>query len=405
MTLAELQQKRNKLLNDMGVLSNKAKAENPNGAFTSEQRSQYEAMTKDAVELRETIERETSLASERNFLAQSQGSVVDPLKNHRPSESERDARDVEVKKTPEYRAACDFYLRTNDMSKLRAMDVTTSADGGYTLPTDAASTMVLALNRGAVVRRAGANVITTARNTTIPVSNVISGGWVAEATSFADATPTISAFQANAHKYAAQIPVSDELLADSTVDIQSYLTERFLDDWAQKSDNAYLTGNGSTQPTGLLTTATTKVVLSEETFTPLELTAHFASLPAQYRRDPSCAWIMNDATLGFIAGYSIDLTNRIPFQWATKPGDPDILFGKPVYSSAAMATTFDANAKLAVLGAFKYYQIVDRINNAGIKRLNELLAAQGQVLFLGSWRTDGKCLLADAFRTLTLAAS
>jgi HK97 family phage major capsid protein len=52
---------------------------------------------------------------------------------------------------------------------------------------------------------------------------------------------------------------------------------------------------------------------------------------------------------------------------------------------------------------FNYYWIADRQGRT-FKRLNELYAVTGQVGFLGSQRVDGKVILPEAIKTLSMAA-
>lgn len=399
MNTTELRQERAKVIADMQALNTKAETEGRD--LNTEERSSYDKMMADVVAFKARYDRAEEQDSLEKELTRSAGHIVDSLAGRSISETRSATGDKTV--TREYKSALDTYLRTGDQTQLRALTV--SADGGYTIPTDVASNFVLALNRGSVMRKAGASVLKTSKNTVIPVSSVVTGGWEAEATTFDTADPTLSSFNASAFKYTVKSLLSNELLSDSAIDIQAFITERFMDAISQKTDDAYIAGagSGSNQPTGLLTTATTKAVASATTFTNAELLTHFYALPAQYRADPTTAWIMNDSTLGFIAGMAIDLTHKIPFTPGTKAGEPDQLFYKPCYSSAAMPSAFTTGQKLLVVGATRYYQIVDRISQMGVKRLSELYGETDQTLFLGSWRTDGKCLLADAFRTLVLA--
>ena len=84
-------------------------------------------------------------------------------------------------------------------------------------------------------------------------------------------------------------------------------------------------------------------------------------------------------------------------------GTPDMLYGRPVYTSPSMPA-LAASAKSIVFGDFNYYWIADR----GIRtfsRLNELYAVTGQVGFLGAERVDGKLILSEALKCLTQKAS
>lgn len=52
-------------------------------------------------------------------------------------------------------------------------------------------------------------------------------------------------------------------------------------------------------------------------------------------------------------------------------------------------------------GDFSYYWIADR-QGRSLKRLNELFAMNGQVGFLASQRVDGKLILPETVKTLTI---
>ena len=52
-------------------------------------------------------------------------------------------------------------------------------------------------------------------------------------------------------------------------------------------------------------------------------------------------------------------------------------------------------------GDFSYYWVADR-QGRSFKRLNELFAMTGQVGFLASQRLDGKLILQEAIKTLTI---
>ena len=54
-----------------------------------------------------------------------------------------------------------------------------------------------------------------------------------------------------------------------------------------------------------------------------------------------------------------------------------------------------------LFGDFSYYWIADR-QGRSFKRLNELYAESGQVGFLASQRVDGKLILNEAVKVLTM---
>ena len=56
----------------------------------------------------------------------------------------------------------------------------------------------------------------------------------------------------NAYKVATMIKVSEELLNDSYFDIESYVSDQFGTRIGDAEETAFLTGNGSSKPTGIL---------------------------------------------------------------------------------------------------------------------------------------------------------
>ena len=63
----------------------------------------------------------------------------------------------------------------------------------------------------------------------------------------------------------------------------------------------------------------------------------------------------------------------------------------------------EAGNKAIAFGDFSYYWIADRQGRT-FKRLNELYANNGQIGFLASQRVDGKLVLPEAVKTLTVKA-
>jgi len=398
----QLRADRAKLIEDMRALNTKSESEKRD--LDPTEKVNFEKMRTDAIALKERYERIEATDELAKELGESRGAKVDPTKGR---SAIVDPSDKTL--TPEYKRAVNHYLRTGDLTQYRDLNLGTQADGGVTIPTDVTTSVVLALNRGSVMRKAGASVLATGSNTNIPISSTVTSTWGTEVSAFgggSDTDPTMSVFNALAFRLTVGTKISTALLDDSAVDIQAFITERFVDTLAQVSDDAYVAGAGTTQPTGLLLGATTKVVASNTKFTAAELMANYFAVPSQYRSDKSFATIANDVTIGNIAAMAQSLTAPIvPFSYSLVPGEPDKLFGKPFFSSAAMPITYDASAKVLVMAAMKYYQIVDRIKQMSILRLNELYAGTYQVGFMSGFRTDGKFLIPDAGRILTLGTA
>ena len=111
---------------------------------------------------------------------------------------------------------------------------------------------------------------------------------------------------------------------------------------------------------------------------------------------------MNDATVKAIRKLK-DGQGQYLWQPAMTANTPDSILNRPVYTSAYVPT-IAAGAKSIAFGDFGYYWIADR-QGRSFKRLSELYAANGQIGFLASERVDGKLILPEAVRGLSVKAS
>ena len=81
-------------------------------------------------------------------------------------------------------------------------------------------------------------------------------------------------------------------------------------------------------------------------------------------------------------------------------GVPDTILNRP-YKTSSYVPEIKAGNKCMAFGDFSYYWVADR-QGRSFKRLNELFAMTGQVGFLASQRLDGKLILPEAIKTLTI---
>ena len=286
-----------------------------------------------------------------------------------------------------------------------ALQEGTDSEGGYLVPDEFENTLVQGLTDNAVIR-AHAHVITTSSGLhKIPVVAAHgSAAWIDEEGAYTESDETFGQVQLDAHKVGTVIKVSEELLNDSAFDLESYIASEFVRRIGDKEEEAFLVGNGTGKPTGILnatgggqvgvTTASATAITADE------LIDLFYSLKAPYRKN--AIWILNDSTIKAIRKLK-DSTGNYLLQPALKDGEVSTLLGRPYFTSA-FAPEIAAGAKTIVFGDLSYYWIGDR-EGISFKRLNELYAGNGQVGFLASKRLDGKTVLPEAIKILQQKAS
>ena len=300
-----------------------------------------------------------------------------------------------------YRDAFWNHARKRDSYEIRnALQVGTDSEGGYLVPDTFEKKLITSLEEENVIRK-HAHVFTTSNGShKIPVvSSRGTAAWVDEEGQIPESDDVFGQQLIGAHKISTLIKVSEELLNDSAFDLESYFATEFARRIGNAEEAAFLSGNGSGKPTGILADvggAEIGVTAASETaITADELIDLFYSLKSPYRK--KAIWVLNDRTIKAIRKLK-DSNGQYLWQPALHEGEFDTILGKRIYTSP-YAPELGAGAKSIAFGDFSYYWIGDR-QGVAFKRLNERYAETGQVGFLASKRVDGKLILPEAIKVL-----
>jgi HK97 family phage major capsid protein len=182
-------------------------------------------------------------------------------------------------------------------------------------------------------------------------------------------------------------------------DLQAYIASEFARRIGTKEEEAFLIGDGVSKPTGLFNTAENGVTTAGANITFDDVMDLYHSLRSPYRK--KAVWLLNDTTVKALRKLKDGNGNYI-WQPSVQIGQPDMILNRPYYTSS-FVPDLTAGNKVMAFGDFSYYWIADR-QGRSFKRLNELYAANGQVGFLASQRVDGKLILPEAVKTMTLKA-
>lgn len=236
------------------------------------------------------------------------------------------------------------------------------SEGGYLVPDEYEKTLIQALSENNAVRD-HAHVFKTSSGThKIPV--VVSKGsaaWIDENGAYTESDDVFGMEQIDAHKVGTIIKVSEELLYDSAFDLENYFREEFARRIGDSEEDAFLNGNGTKKPTGILNaTGGAEVGVTAASATAItadELIDLFYSLKSPYRKN--AIWLVNDSTMRVIRKLK-DANGQYLWQPALHEGDFDTILGKRIYTSPFMPAVAAGN-KSVVFGDLSYYWIGDRI--------------------------------------------
>lgn len=293
----------------------------------------------------------------------------------------------------------DQALTAEDYTFIRnTMSTTTSSEGGYTVPTDVAKSLVEALKEYGGVRDV-ADVLQTAAGNPMnfPTSDGTAevGELIGENTTATVLDPSFGVASLNVFKYSSKIiAVPFELLQDSAIDIEAFVRGRIGQRIGRITNQHFTTGTGTGQPNGVVTASTQgKVGTTGQTTTVIydDLVDLEHSVDPAYRKSKRCGWMMADSSVKVIRKIK-DTTGRpiwTPgYELGIKERVPETLLGYGITVNQdvpAMA----ANAKSILFGDFSYYKVRDVMAATLFRFIDSAYAKLGQVAFLAWMRSGG----------------
>lgn len=323
--------------------------------------------------------------------------------------AEAAARAAHDKKTPaaqlyaKWLRGGDKALSAEEWADIRAtMSTTTGSEGGYSVQSDVARSLVESLKAFGGMREVATVIQTEMGNPlSFPTTDGTSeaGELIAENTTATAADPTFGTVALNAYKFSSKIvAVPFELLQDSQVDIEAFINARLVERIGRATNAYFTTGTGTAQPRGVVTGASSgKVGTTGQTATVIidDLIDLVHSVDPAYRMR-SCRFMMNDASLKVIRKLK-DSQNRpvyLPGYDGLAGPMPDTLMGYGVTVNQDIAT-MAANAKSILFGDFSKYVIRDVMSATLFRFSDSAYAKLGQVGFL-MWSRSGGNLLDTA---------
>ncbi|MEM5325179.1 phage major capsid protein [Paraburkholderia sp. JHI2823] len=284
-----------------------------------------------------------------------------------------------------------------------AMSTTTSTEGGFTVATEYQRSLEIAMKAYGGMR-AVAHAIRTATGaamnfpTTDPTAEV--GEIVGQNAPVTGQDTTFGNIVLNVFKYSSKkIALPFELVQDSFIDIEAYIQGLLAMRLGRIQNTHFTTGNGTTQPNGLITAASTgRTGATGQTLTVIydDLVELEHSVDPAYRSQPGVGYMMHDSSVKvirkikdsqgrpiFVPGYEADAM--------VNGGAPDRLMGRPIYINQDMPV-MAANAESIAFGQLSKYVIRDVMDLTIFRMTDSAFTLNGQIGFVGFLRTGGNLI-------------
>jgi len=305
-----------------------------------------------------------------------------------------------------------FYM----LNELKTMRTQNNPDGGYLTQPDRRTDVSVSREFETSPMRSVANIITTGTNEVeIPIDDneSTSGGWVGEEGTISNTDQAkVGLLKIAVHEQYAQPLVTQKMLDDSYVNVEEWLSNKTNDILTRTENTAFVTGNGSQKPKGIMSYDAWSVNGTYErgkieqinsgtsaTITADGLITLQNSLKETYQA--RSVFMMKRSSFGAISKLKDGTGAYLLNPMGIPQGFTMTLLGKPVIFADDIAATA-ADSLSVAYGDFSVgYTIVDRM---GIRVLRDEYTSKPYVKFYTTKRVGGAVTNYEAYKILKLAA-
>lgn len=304
--------------------------------------------------------------------------------------------------SPEYVKGFKAYMRKGiDLAPeiTAAVDIGTPADGGYFAPVEWDRTVTEKLKQLSPIR-ANAQVIQISTNgfSRVYSDGIVGSGWVGEtAARPATTTPGLTTLAFNTGEIYANPQITQIALDDVAIDLEQWIADEVDREFAIQENIAFLSGNGTNKPTGILNyvtgganaathpfgAITGATVAGAAAVTTDEMLDLIYSLPSE--RNGNAKFYLNRASLGKIRKLK-DTTNNYIWQPTFQAGEPSTLAGYPVIEVPGMPAMTTGLVSVLFGDMAATYLVIDRI---GLRVLRDPYTNKPFVGFYTTKRVGG----------------
>lgn len=344
-------------------------------------------------------------------------------KANRPGANQAKSEKDELK--AQHKAAFEQWFRKGtgepeleDLQR-KAMNVATPSEGGFITPDELERSIYSLVVDLSPIRQV-ASVITVGSENYRKLVNLhgATSGWVGETQARVETnTPEMAERAPAMGEIYAEPRATQKILDDSFFNVESFLQQELVTEFAQQEATAFISGNGVNKPRGLLTwgtAATADATRADGVFEHVA-TGVSGGWPASAPADvlltitdklkdglkQNARWLASGTTFTSIRKFK-DGQGQYHWQPGLQAGQASTLFGFP-YTQANDMPTIAANSLSLAFGDFRRaYTIVDRL---GIRMLRDPYTTKPYVKFYTTKRVGGMVVDFEAVKFLKFAVS
>lgn len=324
----------------------------------------------------------------------------------------------DIKADPEYTAAFKAHMRKGERAPSdiqAAMSKGTDADGGYVAPVEWDRTITDKLKQISPIRQhARVITISTAGFKKLFNDRAVGSGWVGETASRpATSTPQFGSLDFTTGEIYANPAISQQLLDDSAINLEAWLADEVQTEFARQEGIAFLSGDGTNKPHGILTYVTGAANAARHPFGDIKSVATgqaaalsadgfldlIYSLPAEFSANAKL--FINRQSMLAVRKLKDGQGNYL-WQPSYATGAPQTIAGEAVVDVPGMPGVA-AGAIVALYGDMDAtYLVIDRV---GVRVLRDPFTNKPFVHFYTTKRVGGGVHNPEPMRALRVAAA
>lgn len=378
MDLKKLKEKRQTLVDQLDEMISKVEVETR--ALNEEEIAAFDAKDKEIRQIDETIK----LVEKRRLDNMTEEEKV--VETEKRSQEELELR------------AMDAFFRGKDFdAETRAM-LASTASNQATFPLTISNTILKKLEELCPVLNMARKFKSKGTLRLIDETSYGTGALAAENTAFKDEEATLHTIDLSSYKVAAQTKATFELLANSSVDLNSYLTDVIVRRLSKEINRLFLLGTGTNEPTGLINAQQTVTI--QEDISIDDITNMYTSMHPDYLAN--ACYIMNRKTFGKIA--LLRDGNGHPYI------QNGVVNGKFTYTLNTIPIIIDnfmddlgTGKKPIILADIASCYAVNMLQEIVVRRLDQIEFTNGIEVFAGYLMADGKIYNEDAIKVASIA--
>ncbi|EKF18834.1 phage major capsid protein [Nitratireductor pacificus] len=320
---------------------------------------------------------------------------------NRPGTGQQENREEPALERRAFSNFARYGVERMQADEVRALTVSTDTAGGYLAPEQ----FVQELDRNLVlfspVRSVARVTPASAGEIILPKrTGTMTASWGGETDPATGTQPAYGQQKVNVYELKCYVDVSNTLLEDAAFNLEAELAFDFAEEFGRAEGAAFINGDGTGKPNGLLNTAgidtldTTGADLRAD-----DLIDVFHDLPGAYAA--RAVWGMNRSVIGEVRKLKNSAGDYL-WQDALTAGNPPTILGRPVVELPDMPDypAMDAEALPIVFGDFKSaFRIFDRVN-LSVLRDPYSQQVNGLVRFHARRRVGGGVTKTEALRLL-----